>query len=68
MKMEGEPWKTILSNQKLLPNKPHYFSGEIIQPHGTINLIRLVMAPDGGISRLRVWGHIRSISNDSAVL
>ncbi|XP_046445187.1 allantoicase-like [Daphnia pulex] len=68
MKMEGEPWKTILSNQKLLPNKPHYFSGaSIIHPHGTVNLIRLIMAPDGGISRLRVWGHIRSYNNDGSV-
>lgn len=69
MKIEGDPWKTILSNQKLLPNKPHYFSGaNIIQPHGTINLIRLVMAPDGGISRLRVWGHIRTLNNEVSVI
>lgn len=65
MKSEGEPWKVILSHQKLLPHKPHYFSGtSIIHPHGTINLIRLVIAPDGGVSRLRVWGHARLPNNE----
>ena len=34
LKKEGEPWVTILPSQKLLPNKPHYFSGaQMIQPH-----------------------------------
>lgn len=53
--LEGKPWKTLLSPQKLLPHKLHRFSG--IESHQTVNLIRLVIAPDGGISRLRVWGH-----------
>lgn len=59
MKLEGKPWKIILSHQKLLPHKQLYFSGSSsIQPHETINLIRLVIAPDGGVSRLRVWGNV----------
>ena len=61
LKMNGEPWVTILPNQILLPNKPHYFSGaEMIQSHSPVNVIRLVISPDGGISRLRIWGHIRT--------
>lgn len=67
MAAEGEPWTTILSKQKLLPNKPHYFSGaSLIQPHGKLNLIRLVIAPDGGISRLRVWGNIQRSTEDES--
>jgi len=66
LKKEGEPWVTILSSQKLLPNKPHYFSGaQMIQAHSPINACRLVMAPDGGISRLRLWGHIRATPNSN---
>jgi len=61
LKMEGEPWKTILSRQKLQPHKSHYFSGsdEIQGQQETINLIRFVIAPDGGVSRLRIWGNAR---------
>jgi len=58
LKMENEPWVTILPSQKLLPNKPHYFSGStMIETHSPVNVIRLAITPDGGISRLRLWGH-----------
>jgi len=58
LKMEDEPWVMILPSQKLLPNKPHYFSGStMIQSHSPVNVVRLVISPDGGISRLRLWGH-----------
>jgi len=58
LKMEDEPWVTILPSQKLLPNKPHYFSGStMIQTHSPVNVVRLSIYPDGGISRLRLWGH-----------
>ena len=67
LKLEGEPWMTILSSQKLLPHKPHYFSGaQMISPHTPINVVRVVMAPDGGISRLRLWGHIRGSQSEMA--
>ena len=55
---ENGPWETILSNQKLMPNKPHFFSGPtMIQTHSPVNVVRLSIYPDGGISRLRLWGH-----------
>lgn len=59
MKTEGEPWQKILPTKKLLPHKSHYFSGSsMILDHSPINIVRLSIAPDGGISRLRLWGQI----------
>lgn len=65
LKMEGEPWVTILPSQKLLPNKPHYFSGvSMIQTHSPINVVRLIISPDGGIGRLRLWGHKAQLKSE----
>ena len=55
---DGEPWQVILPSQKLSPHKLHSFSKELIRPHGPVNLVRLVIAPDGGVSRLRLWGTV----------
>ena len=61
MNVEGEPWQKILPTQKLFPHKSHYFSGSsMILNHGPINLVRITISPDGGVSRLRLWGTICS--------
>ncbi|KAH0566723.1 probable allantoicase [Cotesia glomerata] len=48
-------WKTILPTQKLSPNRLHVYTS-ITWP-GPVSHIRIIISPDGGISRFRFWGH-----------
>ncbi len=50
-------WPFLLDQQPLAMDHVHEYLSEIIQ-HEKINYIRLNMIPDGGISRLRIWGRI----------
>jgi allantoicase len=50
-------WKILLSQQKLSADHIHEFASEINQL-GTITHIRLNIFPDGGVSRLRIFGKI----------
>lgn len=49
-------WTTIFSPQKLGPDREHIFDGKVLRTVGPFTHIRVSMAPDGGISRLRVFG------------
>ncbi len=51
-------WTTLLSRSKLKADSKHSFKKEIISP-GPFTHVRLSIFPDGGISRLRVWGRIK---------
>ncbi len=51
------PWSTILDESKLEAHTRHFFRGDRIQSAGPFTHVRLDIYPDGGISRLRVWGH-----------
>ena len=48
-------WASVLSRTKLKASHQHYFTKEI-EAAGPWSHLRLSIAPDGGISRLRVWG------------
>jgi allantoicase len=50
-------WTEILAKQKLQADHEHYFENEI-STHGPFTHIRLNIFPDGGISRLRLFGNI----------
>ena len=50
------PWSTILPETKTSANRRHFFSGRQLQATGPFSHVRLNMFPDGGISRLRVFG------------
>jgi allantoicase len=52
-------WQPILPAQKLGPDRVHRFSEQVLD-HGAINLVRLNIFPDGGVSRLRLFGKIDS--------
>jgi allantoicase len=57
--LNGETeWETILPQQKLSADKEHEFMKEI-KHHGTYSHVRLNIFPDGGISRLRLFGTIK---------
>ena len=48
-------WETILPEQKLQADQEHFFSNEIVSGK-TYSYVRLNIFPDGGISRLRLFG------------
>ena len=50
-------WTTILPPLKLGPHREHVFENEL-QDHGPFTHVKLIIFPDGGVSRLRLWGHI----------
>lgn len=50
-------WKTILPQSKLSADHEHEFEKEIVNK-GPFTHVRLSIFPDGGISRMRIWGKI----------
>ncbi|WP_169570223.1 allantoicase [Sneathiella limimaris] len=50
-------WKTLLPEQKLSMDAIHKFEGEV-QDIGPVTHVRLNIIPDGGVSRLRLFGKI----------
>jgi len=52
-------WSTILPKQQLSADHIHEFTTDIIK-HDPITHVRLCMFPDGGISRLRLFGKIKN--------
>ena len=51
-------WQTILPLQKLMADNEHEFKKEIIDP-GKSTHVRLNIFPDGGVSRLRLFGKLK---------
>jgi allantoicase len=54
---ENIDWKTILPQAKLQADYEHFFEKEITNK-GPFTHVRLSIFPDGGISRMRIWGKI----------
>lgn len=50
-------WKTLLPEQKMQMDHIHRFESEVLDI-GPITHVRLNIIPDGGVSRLRLFGHI----------
>ncbi len=50
-------WPTLLAEQKLNPDSEHAFEAEVTDI-GPVSHVRLNIFPDGGISRLRLFGTI----------
>ena len=51
------PWTAILPQTKLRANRRHLFT-HTLRPAGPVSHIRLNIFPDGGVSRLRVYGTV----------
>lgn len=49
-------WTTILPQTKLQADHEHYFENEIINADKIFSHVRLTIFPDGGVSRMRLWG------------
>ncbi len=52
---DGENWTELLPRTKLQAHTRHYFIDELLTD-GPFTHLRLNVYPDGGVSRLRVWG------------
>ena len=50
-------WRTLLPEQKLEMDRPHAFQKEVAEL-GAITHVRLNIIPDGGVSRMRLWGEL----------
>ncbi|XP_029984078.1 allantoicase [Sphaeramia orbicularis] len=49
-------WQVLLPPQKLRPHHIHLYGEAELKLSQPISHIRLVITPDGGVSRLRLWG------------
>jgi allantoicase len=54
---DSECWRTLLPEVKLSMDQQHYFDTELETP-GPVSHVRLSIYPDGGVSRLRVFGRV----------
>lgn len=57
MAEESISWQELLPEQKLQMDKEHTFKTEL-KSIGPVTHIRLNIFPDGGVSRLRLWGKL----------
>ena len=53
----SEDWPTLLSANKRDMDKQQYFTDELADV-GVISYVRLSIFPDGGVSRLRLFGRV----------
>jgi allantoicase len=51
-------WDELLPEQELSMDAQHFYEKGVIRPMGPITHVRLNIFPDGGISRLRLWGKV----------
>ena len=51
-------WPELMGEQKLQMDHIHVFSGGTIGKPGPVNYVKLNIFPDGGVSRLRVFGKL----------
>ncbi|PHS29210.1 MAG: allantoicase [Robiginitomaculum sp.] len=54
---EAENWPVLLSEQKLAADTVHEFT-DALNALGPVSHVRLNIIPDGGVSRLRLWGRL----------
>ena len=51
-------WRDVLPRQKLSADSIHEYGPDLIEEVGCATHVRLNIYPDGGVSRLRVFGRI----------
>jgi len=51
-------WPELLGEQKMDMDAQHFFEGAQLNDLGAVTHVRVNMFPDGGISRVRVWGKL----------
>lgn len=53
----ADGWPLLLPEQRLDADHEHHFSAEIVA-HEAVRYVRLNIMPDGGVSRLRLYGRV----------
>lgn len=53
-------WFPILPQVKLQADHEHYFEKELTGTAQVFTHVRLTIFPDGGISRMRLWAHVKT--------
>ncbi|XP_058454549.1 allantoicase-like [Malaya genurostris] len=56
--LQSVQWQLMLDNAKLSAHREHVFEGEMLQFGRPCSHVRITMAPDGGISRVRLFGKV----------
>lgn len=51
-------WPELLSERKVDPDRQHVYEKDAITPLEAVTHVRVNMFPDGGISRVRIWGRV----------
>ena len=51
-------WPELLGEQKTEMDKQHFYEADALKPVGPVSHVRVNMFPDGGISRVRIWGRL----------
>ncbi len=54
---DSESWQTLLPESKLAMDQQHYFETELTDL-GPVSHVRMSIYPDGGVSRLRLFGRV----------
>jgi allantoicase len=55
---DSSDWQVLLPESKLEMDRQHYFESEL-NALGPVSHVRMSILPDGGVSRVRLHGHIR---------
>ncbi len=51
-------WPTLLDEQKTEMDKQHFYKADQLHDIGPVTHVKLNIIPDGGVSRLRIWGRL----------
>ena len=54
---DSDAWQVLLPESKLEMDKQHFFDAEL-NDIGPVSHVRMCIYPDGGVSRLRLYGRI----------
>jgi allantoicase len=65
--LDGETWTEVLPRTKLQAHTRHFFIDELVSD-GPFTHLRMNVYPDGGVSRLRVWGKATAAGRRAAIL
>lgn len=57
----GYNWKPLLSVTQIHPHKRRYVESTSLALHQVISHVKITIAPDGGVSRIRLWGFPRPL-------
>lgn len=54
-------WPELLAAQKTEMHKQHFYEADSLTDLGAVTHVRVNMFPDGGISRVRIWGRLVNV-------